>query len=51
MMGCSTEEILNKTERPYYLCFSLSTQQINTLDSLRRYYKYYYFREEIEEEQ
>ena len=49
-MGCSTEEILSKTERPYYLCFSLADHQRNVLDTLRKYYKYYYFKEEIEEE-
>jgi hypothetical protein len=51
MMGCSTEEILNRTERPYYLCFSIGDYQKTTLDKYRKYYKYYYYNELIEEEQ
>lgn len=31
MMGCSTEEILDKTERPYYFCYSLATPQTTVL--------------------
>lgn len=51
MMGCSSEEILYKTERPYYFCYSLSVRQTATLDSLRKHYKYYYFGEAIQEEE
>lgn len=51
MMGCSSEEILYKTERPYYFCYSLSTRQTNRLDSLRKHYKYYYFGEAIQEDE
>lgn len=50
-MGCSTEEILDKTERPYYFCYSLADCQTAVMEKLRKYYKYYYFGEAINEEE
>lgn len=50
MMGCITEEILSRTERPYYICLSIGEYQKSVLDKYRKYYKYYYYNEQIEEE-
>lgn len=49
MVGCSTEEILNRTERPYFFCFAIGEYQKTILDKYRKYYKYYYYNELIEE--
>ena len=49
MLGCSTEEILSHTERPYFFCFSIGDYQKAVLDKYRKYYKYYYYGEQIEE--
>jgi 23S rRNA G2069 N7-methylase RlmK/C1962 C5-methylase RlmI len=51
MIGCSTEEILSRTERPYYICLSIGDYQKVILDRYRKYYKFYYYNEAIEEEE
>ena len=43
MMGCVTEEVLEKCERPYYICLSCGEYQRGMLDRLRNQYKLCYY--------